>query len=81
MTTKKPTQTPEALIRSIEKFYIDITEPMDPYIGLALTNLSTKLADTIYQMGYMDGQRFSAPSCEFSGECAGISGDCSRRIF
>jgi hypothetical protein len=66
-------QTPEALLRSIEKLYMDVTEPLDPYIALALTNLSTKLAETIYLMGYQDGQRISAPTCGFCqpGECMG----------
>jgi hypothetical protein len=48
--------TPEALLRSIEKFYMDITEPLDPYIALSLTNLSIKLVETVYTMGYQDGQ-------------------------
>jgi hypothetical protein len=48
--------TPEALLRSIEKFYMDLTEPLDPYIALSLTNLSLKLVETVYTMGYQDGQ-------------------------
>lgn len=65
-------QTPEALLRSIEKLYMNITEPLDPYIALALTNLSTKLAETIYQMGYQDGQRLTS-ACNYCepGECMG----------
>lgn len=66
-------QTPEALLRSIEKLYMNITEPLDPYIALALTNLSTKLAETIYLMGYQDGQRLSTNACSYCkpGECIG----------
>lgn len=68
-------QTPEALRRAIEKLYMDMTEPLDPYIALALTNLSTKVVDTIYIMGYQDGQRSQdTSSCELcgsSGECIG----------
>jgi hypothetical protein len=52
-------EVPEALLRSIEKFYLGITEPLDPYIALALTNLSLKLVETVYLMGHQDGQRES----------------------
>jgi hypothetical protein len=70
--------TPQPLLRSIEKFYIDITEPLDPYIALALTNMSIKLAETIYLMGYQDGQHSStSPSCDLCGD-----GEClSKRPF
>lgn len=73
MINQPAMQTPEALLRSIEKLYMDMTEPLDPYIALALTNLSTKLAETIYLMGYQDGQRISSPSCGYCqpGECMG----------
>jgi len=66
-------QAPEALIRSIEKLYMDVTEPLDPYIGLSLTNLTAKLVETVYMMGYQDGKRSTSNSCEFcqSGECEG----------
>jgi hypothetical protein len=63
--------TPEALLRSIEKFYIEVTEPLDPYFALTLTNLSVKLTETIYTMGYQDGVRNNSPSCELcvDGKC------------
>jgi len=54
---KNSNQIPEALLRSIEKFYLGITEPLDPYIALSLTNLSMKLVETTYLMGYQDGQK------------------------
>jgi hypothetical protein len=60
--------TPEALLRSIEKFYIEVTEPLDPYFALALTNLSVKLTETIYTMGYQDGIRNNSPSCDLCGD-------------
>jgi len=63
--------TPEALLRSIEKFYIEVTEPLDPYFALTLTNLSVKLTETIYTMGYQDGIRNNSPSCDLceNGKC------------
>jgi hypothetical protein len=57
-------QTPEALLRAFEKFYMDVTEPLDPYIALALTNLSLRVAETAYMMGYQDGQRLKVNSKE-----------------
>lgn len=64
-------QTPELLCRSIEKLYMDVTEPLDPYV--ALTNLSTKIVETVYAMGYQDGQSQFLPSCGLCepGECVG----------
>jgi hypothetical protein len=64
--------TPEALLRSIEKFYMDLTEPLDPYVALSLTNLSLKLVETVYTMGYQDGQhRGSSSNCNLckDGNC------------
>ncbi len=57
-------QTPEALLRAFEKFYMDITEPLDPYVALALTNLSLRVAETAYLMGYQDGQRWHSAECQ-----------------
>jgi hypothetical protein len=54
---KNSHQTPTALLRSIEKFYLGITEPLDPYMAISLTNLSMRLAETVYLMGYQDGQK------------------------
>jgi len=68
-------QTPEALLRAFEKFYMDVTEPLDPYIALALTNLSLRVAETAYMMGYQDGQRLtiSNTDCRL---CNGNGGTC-----
>ncbi len=63
-----PIQTPEALLRSIEKFYMDVTEPLDPYLALAMTNLSLRAVETAYLMGFQDGQRFQSPSCGLCGD-------------
>lgn len=62
--------TPEALLRSVEKFYMDLTEPLDPYVALALTNLSLKMIETVYTMGYQDGQHHQV-SCQLckEGKC------------
>jgi hypothetical protein len=67
---KNTNEVPEALLRSIEKFYLGITEPLDPYIALSLTNLSLKLAETVYLMGHQDGQRQSqvCSQCQ-DGKC------------
>lgn len=54
---KNSHQVPEALLLSIEKLYLGITEPLDPYIALALTNLSLQLVKTVYLMGVQDGDR------------------------
>jgi hypothetical protein len=70
-------QAPEILIRSIEKLYMDVTEPLDPYIALALTNLTTKLAETVYVMGYQDGKSFSSPAA--CGSCQ--QGKCVSGVF
>jgi len=50
-------ETPSDLLLSIEKLFIDVTEPLDPYVSLVLTNLTTKLIETVYIMGYQDGQQ------------------------
>lgn len=68
------TQTPEALRRSIEKLYMDLTEPLDPYIALALTNLSVKMVETVYTMGFQDGQRSQSSTCEICSPGTCISG-------
>jgi hypothetical protein len=59
--------TPEPLLRAFEKFYLDITEPLDPYIALALTNLSLRVAETAYLMGYQDGQHSTTSPCQLCG--------------
>jgi hypothetical protein len=56
-TSNRTNKAPEALLSSFEKFYLDITEPLDPYIALTLTNLSVKLVETSYLMGHQDGQK------------------------
>lgn len=52
---------PEPLLRALEKFYLEITEPLDPYVALALTNLSLRVAETAYLMGYQDGLGVNHP--------------------
>jgi hypothetical protein len=66
-------QTPELLVRSIEKLYLDITEPLDPYVALAMTNLSIKVAEMAYMMGHQDGISSQSRTCGFCqpGECIG----------
>jgi hypothetical protein len=68
------TQVPELLLRSIESFYENVTEPLDPYVALTLTNLSTRMAETAYMMGYQDGQRAGNSSCELCEEQGGCPG-------
>ncbi len=67
-------QTPEMLRHAIEKLYMDITEPLDPYIALAVTNLSVKMAETAYAMGFQDGRSSDRTNCELchGGECLGL---------
>lgn len=69
-------QTPEMLKRAIEKLYMDITEPLDPYVALSLTNLSIKMAETAYTMGFQDGRSAnrSTTDCDLchGGECLGL---------
>ncbi|CAN1208932.1 hypothetical protein TUMEXPCC7403_01825 [Tumidithrix helvetica PCC 7403] len=66
-------QAPEPLIRSIEKLYMDITEPLDPYVALALTNLSVKVAEMAYLMGHQDGNSSQSPNCDCPpGVCLGL---------
>jgi hypothetical protein len=68
------TQVPELLLRSIESFYTNVTEPLDPYVALALTNLSTKMAEMAYTMGYQDGQKGGKSDCELCGDRGGCVG-------
>lgn len=67
-------QTPEMLRYAIEKLYMDITEPLDPYIALAVTNLSVKMAETVYAMGFQDGRSSDRTNCDLchGGECLGL---------
>ncbi|MFN3926219.1 MAG: hypothetical protein ACK4QL_02620 [Pseudanabaenaceae cyanobacterium] len=48
---------PEPLLRALEKFYLEITD-----VALALTNLSLRVAETAYLMGYQDGLRVIIPT-------------------
>jgi hypothetical protein len=68
-------QTPEMLRQAIEKLYSEITEPLDPYVALALTNLSVKMAETAYAMGFQDGRSSDRTNCNLchGGECLGLS--------
>jgi hypothetical protein len=61
-------QTPEALLRSFEQLYLNITEPLDPFVALALTNLSLRVVETAYTMGFQDGQRGSGATCGVCGD-------------
>lgn len=71
-------QTPEMLKRAVEKLYMDITEPLDPYVALALTNLSIKMAETAYTMGFQDGRSSNRSTADCNlchgGECLGLGG-------
>lgn len=46
---------PDPLRRSTEKFFLRVTEEMDPYLSLKLTQLVINLGDSIYAMGFADG--------------------------
>ncbi len=47
---------PEMLRRSVEKFMMDATEPLDSLVALKITNLTVGLVDVAYSMGHNDGQ-------------------------
>ena len=47
---------PEMLRRSVEKFMMDATEPLDSLVALKITNLTVGLVDVAYTMGHNDGQ-------------------------
>lgn len=49
------TKMPDPLRRSTEKFFLGVTEEMDPLLSLQLTQLVINLGDSIYAMGFADG--------------------------
>jgi hypothetical protein len=57
-------KTPAMLSQCIEKFMLDISEPLDPLLSLQLTQLVVKLGDMAYAMGYSDGQQEPFNPCE-----------------
>jgi len=60
-------QTPEGLRISIEKLMLNVTETLDPYIGLKLAQLTVQVADLAYVMGHQDANRQATvcPTCPF----------------
>jgi len=48
---------PSAMLQAFEQFYLEITQPLDPYIALTLTNLSKQAIATAYLMGFQDAQK------------------------
>jgi hypothetical protein len=60
-------RTPLALRKSFEKFVLEMTESLDPFVSLKLTQFVLMLVDTAYSMGYSDGQQGDRLSC---AECS-----------
>ncbi|WP_218082595.1 hypothetical protein [Anthocerotibacter panamensis] len=60
---------PEGLRLSIEKLMLSVTDNLDPFIGLKLTNLTLQVAELSYMMGHQDGNRGSTEcsACPFKG--------------
>lgn len=60
---------PDLLLLSIEKLMLNVTEPLDPLVGLKLTGLTRQITEVAYMMGHQDGQRHatSCPTCPFKG--------------
>ncbi|WP_287128791.1 hypothetical protein [Candidatus Cyanaurora vandensis] len=62
-------KAPEGLRISIEKLMLGITDNLDPYVGLKLTNLTIQVAELSYMMGHQDGNRDTimsdCPTCPF----------------
>ncbi len=54
-------KTPNVLLQSVEQLATTTTEPLDPYLGLLITTLVSKVADMAYQMGYADGGKGKSP--------------------
>ncbi len=61
-------KTPEALRRSLEQFMLNVTEPLDPFLSLKLTQLVLQVGDIAYAMGYSDAQSRPTERCP---ECPG----------
>ncbi len=60
-------KTPSGLIISVEQLMLQMTEPLDPFVGLKLTQLTTRIVELSYSMGYQDAQQkaSSCPTCPF----------------
>jgi hypothetical protein len=50
-------RAPEDLLISSEHFMLNVTEELDPIIGLKLTGLIKQLVNVAYLMGHEDGHR------------------------
>jgi hypothetical protein len=55
--------TPEPLRQSVEAFMLSMTEPLDPLLSLQLTRMVVTLSETVYIMGYSDGQNQGSQPC------------------
>lgn len=55
--------TPEPLRQSVESFMLSMTEPLDPLLSLQLTRMVVSLSETVYMMGYSDGQSQGSLPC------------------
>jgi hypothetical protein len=60
-------QAPDGLLISIERLMLDITDNLDPFIGLKLTGITRQVAEISYIMGHQDGNRGAStcPTCPF----------------
>jgi hypothetical protein len=58
---------PNPLLIGIEKLMLEVTDNLDPLIGLKLTGLVCQITDVAYMMGHQDGQRYSIPSPYLNG--------------
>ena len=50
-------EVPEPLLQTFERFYLNVTQDLDPYFALAFTNLSKQAITTAYLMGFEDAKR------------------------
>ena len=56
--------TPEALLISIEKLLLGVTDNLDPYIQLRIVAMAKHATDVAYLMGAYDGARNRCESCK-----------------
>jgi hypothetical protein len=56
--------SPEMLRSAVEKFMINVTEPLDSLEALKITNMTVGLVDMAYSMGHNDGQQASQDSSD-----------------
>jgi hypothetical protein len=56
--------SPEMLRSAVEKFMINVTEPLDALEALKITNMTVGLVDMAYSMGHNDGQQDSQDSSD-----------------